>query len=262
MKHYIRIYLALIKLNVASLFAYRSNFYNALVISTGWGVISVGAIVLLTAKTSSVYGWSRNELLLLSGIYSIITGVFHIFFSSNFERFSEVIHYGRMDGFLLKPVDEQFLLTCTIFRPVTIIRFILGIVFCIFILSLMHRSVTLMTVVSFFILCLASVMLLYAIWFSVVTLTIWFTTLSNLVDFLYNASNLGRYPSEILTKTGSIFAFLLIPLTFIASIPAKQLIGKATVVDVSTLFIFSCGFFFLSRKFWKFALRHYTSASS
>src|SRR3972149_8688112 len=90
MGKYVRIYRDLLRLNLSSLVAYRSNFVNSVVSSTAWGVFSLVSIVLLTYRVQSVFGWTREEILLLTGVYSVVIGVFHTLFSRNFVRFSRL----------------------------------------------------------------------------------------------------------------------------------------------------------------------------
>ena len=250
------------KINASLLLTYRANFYNAVVITLGWGFVSVTSVMLLTAKTNSVYGWSREQLYLLTGIYSIIIGIFHMFFSASLERFARTISLGQLDSYLLTPIDTQLFLSIKNFRPVSSLRVIIGILFTLYIINAMHISFTIFTFFTFSLFIFMGVLLLYSIWFLVITITIWNPNLSNLVDFLYNFSNLGRYPPALLLYTKNFVVFLLIPLTLIASVPSRFALGQVSSLEIVGLFIFSTGLFTLSRFFWKFALRHYTSASS
>ncbi len=262
MKKYLKVFLLLLKLNLASLIAYRANFINSFVINVGWGVVSILQIIILTNKTASVYGWSKYELYILAGIYGIVIGLFHMFFSSNFERFSRITLYGQMDGYLIKPIDPQFLLTCSIFRPLHIFRIILGIGFVAFVLQIIHVHVNFLDLIEFSLLVIGSVVIMYSFWLLVTTVTIWFSNLSNLADMLYNVSNIGRYPPQILLKTGNVLLFILVPLTLISSVPGRLLIHKITSLEIFSILFFAISLYFLSRKFFTHALKSYTSASS
>lgn len=261
MKKYTSLYFTLLKLNFITLLAYRANFINSAVSSIGWGIISIVSMYILTAKTSSVYGWSRNELLLLTGVYSVSIGIFHTIFSRNFDRFSKVIHLGDLDGILLKPIDSQFLLSFTLFNYMSITRLLIGIIFTIYMLVVIHIGITLLSLVGFLIFILLGVLLLYSVWFGLMTLVLWATNLDNFKEFLYQLNNLGRYPSELLYHTGNTFLFLFIPITYIATIPVKSILLKPNIIDITIFIIASITLFFFSRIFWKFALRYYTSAN-
>jgi ABC-2 type transport system permease protein len=261
MKKYLRIYLVLIRLNFAALIAYRAHFINSLIGTLGWSIVSVATMLLLTSKTKTVAGWSQNELLAATGMYSIIIGAFGTLFTRNFERFSRIIHLGQLDGILTKPADSQFLLSCTIVNFASLARIVLGILYTAYILTKMNATVTPSSLALFILFAFCGLILLYAIWFLALTITVWFTNLSNIIDFLYNFNNLSRYPPEVIQQTKNLFLLVLLPLTLIATVPVKALIAKATLTNELLLLCFATLLFFLARKFWHFALRHYTSAS-
>src|SRR5213078_2462782 len=46
------------------------------------------------------------------GCYFALEGVMETFFMSNCSEFADLVRSGDLDFFLLKPIDEQFLVTC------------------------------------------------------------------------------------------------------------------------------------------------------
>jgi ABC-2 type transport system permease protein len=96
---------------------------------------------------------------------------------------------------------------------------------------------------------------------SVMTFLIWHSKLSNLTDLLYEGHNVSKYPQEIYKGASEFIFFALFPLTLVVVIPAKALIHKLVFTDIIWPFFFAVVMFFIARKFWKFALRSYTSAS-
>lgn len=260
MKRYFRLYLLLIRVNFSALLAYRANFVNGLIGTTGWSLVSLLSMFLLTSRTSSVYGWTPNELLTVAGIYIILIGIFHTLFSKNFERFSLLVHLGQLDSILLKPVDSQFLLSLWYLNYASIFRIGIGVFFVGYMLEHMHVSITIFTIGGFILFGTAGIILLYSVWYAVLTLTIWFTNLSNLVDFLYAFNYFARFPPEMILQARNFFLYLVLPITFVATIPAKVVLLENPIEYMFLLLFFSLLFLFLSRMFWKFALKFYTSA--
>ncbi|MBI5122748.1 ABC-2 family transporter protein [Candidatus Roizmanbacteria bacterium] len=260
-KRYLRVYLVFLRLNFNTLFAYRANLINSLVANSVWAIFGIVAMLLLTSKVSHVFGWTRNELLILAGVYNIIFSIFYLFFSGNFSEFSSNIHFGRLDAILTKPIDSQFMMTCTTVRYTQIVRLILGFSFVIYIISQMHAQITFVIIISFVIYLILSIVILYSLWMMVMTLTIWYTKLSNLVDFLYESHNVAKYPQEIYQGLNFVTYMVIFPLTLIVTIPVKALLQKMLLGDVFWPIIFAIILFYVSRNFWRFALRSYTSAS-
>lgn len=262
MKKYFRVYAVLLKMNFLALVAYRVHFFNSLIGSIGWGLLSLFAIVLLTSKTTTVFRWKREELLLLNGMYGIIIGIFHTVFSRNFERFASVIHFGQLDTVLVKPFDSQFLLSFWMFGYSSLSRIVIAFLYTMYISQQLRVSFAPIHVIFFLLLMIISLLLLYSLWFIVITTTVWFTRLSNLVALMFNITGMARYPQEMFHQLVNYVFIFLLPLTLIITVPTKVYLQRLHLFDVGELLSLSLIFFFISRRFWKFALRYYTSASS
>lgn len=262
MKKYLKVYRTLLILNFATLNAYRGAFINSSLNTIIWGSFSIIIIFLLTSKASSIYGWTANELYILAGLYNIVIGFFHMLFSRNFERFSRVINLGQLDTILIKPLDSQFLLSFWFINYTSLIRIFLGIGTIVYILTIFDKPFNFLSLFLFIPLCILSLIMLYSIWFIICTLLIWFTNLSNLIDLLYEVNSVARFPQEMYRGFGQTVLLFLFPLTILLTTPAKSLLSRLTFFDVLITLILSLSLLVVSRAFWKFALRFYTSASS
>lgn len=262
MKKYLQIYITLIKMNFSRLVIYRGNLVSNIISSLAWGSFLVIQIMLVTSRTNSIYGWSRNELLLLAGSFNLIVGLFHIFFSRSFARFSVIIDKGDLDFFLLKPVDPQFLLSFHTLNIASILRVLFGIFFNVYLVMQMGLRVSWLDIVSYCIFIFTGVIILYSIWFTVTTLIIWFTRLSNLVELLYTLNGVARLPPDFINEVKNIFVLLLLPLTFVVATPTEFLVHRVSEWNVIRTIFTAIFLFGFSRWFWKRSLKYYTSASS
>ncbi len=260
-RRYAKIYGVLLRLNWATLFAYRASMISSIISHTAWATFIIVSMLLLTSKTSSVFGWTRNELLILAGMYNVVYSVFYFLFSRNFNEFVNLIHFGRLDAILTKPIDSQFLISCTIVSYTHIIRFFIGVGFLIFVLSQMHAVITPILIIICALLVVLSVLIIYSFWFLVMTLTLWFTKLSNLMDLLYEIKGITKFPQEVYKGASIYLLVALFPLTLVVVVPAKALLQKMLLGDVVWPLFFAVVMFVAARKFWQYALRSYTSAS-
>lgn len=262
MQHYLKVYKALLKINLVRIMTYRANFISSIFISVGWSIFSVTSILLLTHNAKTVYGWTRVELLTLTFVYNIYTGIFNALFGVNFERFSRIIDKGELDGLLLKPIDSQFLVSFWITGYNRLIRIIIGLVLTFYmVVFYFHFPITVVNIISFFVLLALGILTSYSFWFIICTIMMWSPRLSNLVELLYNIQTIARYPQTMLRETFYFLFFFFLPLTLIVSTPTKVLINKALGGDLVGLLFFTFVLFLISRWWWKFALRWYTSAS-
>lgn len=262
MKRYFHFYKTLLKLNFARLVIYKSNLINNIISSVCWGGFLIVQILLVTSKTSTIYGWSKEQVLLLAATFNLIIGLFHMLFSRNFARFSLIIDKGDLDFYLLKPIDSQLLLTTSVINLASFFRVILGVGFTIYVLSILQTTITIATLLLYIILVMFGILILYSIWFMVSTLIIWFTRLSNLIDFLYTLNGISRLPPGFINEIKNIFLIFFLPFTFVAATPTEVIMNHISESDIASMFVTAILLFFLSRWFWHKSLQYYTSASS
>ncbi len=262
MKRYLGIYAQLLRLNLASLLTYRVNFINNVIASIGWGAMSLYTVIILTARVTDAYGWKREELLLLNGIYGIIVGVFHMFLSINMGRMSRIIHMGELDSILIKPIDSQFAISLWQVNFSTVFRILMAAGYTAWIIHSMQLSVSIASVLLVCTLAVVSLILLYSIWFLLLTNLMWFTNMSNLVVFLYSFESMARFPKEMLAQLSGVLFYVVFPIALVINTPARVLLNRVAWTDILTLTVIAVCLWIAARKYWLFALRHYTSASS
>ena len=262
MRRYLKIYLLIIRINYHRALANRGDFVSGLFGSLAWGVFSIVAVYILSARTTSVYGWTRNELYILMGVFNIIMGgMFRSINALNFDKMSSIIQHGDLDSYLTKPISSQFMISFLEVQTYGIVRVFIAVIFTLFMINQSHIPITFLSVFSFMILAVFGFITIYSFWFLTMTILIWYPDLHNLSELLYTSDNMTRYPPQVLPAMRALLFYFFFPLTFVVSIPAKALLQKLNVSDVLLLVGFATGLLFLSRKFWKFALRYYTSAS-
>ena len=224
--------------------------------------MSLYSVIMLTARVTDAYGWQREELLLFNGIYGVIIGIFHMFISINMGRLSKVIHMGELDGILVKPIDSQFAVSLWMVNFATIFRILMALGYSIWIAGQLHLVVTIPQLVLFVFLACVSLILLYSLWFLILTNLIWFSNMTNLVLFMYSFESMARFPKEMLQQLASFLFVFVMPLALVINTPSRALLSRLDYKDALVVLVLAGGLWFVSRWYWRFALRHYTSASS
>lgn len=258
---YLRIYKALIAANIARVMAYKKHFLSQIISSLGWGIFSILTILLLTSHVSTVFGWTRNELIFLTVMINVIYGTYRTLFDTNFWGFSRIIHKGELDAVLLKPVDSQFQMSTWYIDFSGVIRTSIAIGLAIYLTHIFNFQVTLFSLLIFILLSIAGVILLYSITFSFLTIIIWFSKLHNLYELINTGTSTSKYPKEMYAGLNGFLFFILLPMILIISTPTRALLQKGNIWDSMLIVAFAIICFTFSRLFWKFALRFYTSAS-
>ena len=104
----------------------------------------------------------------------------------------------------------------------------------------------------------------YSIMLGLAAVSFWIVRAQGLVYGYFNFLNIARYPDAIFPRLFRVIFGWIIPVVIIANIPARLLIksfGQPLPLMVH-LVVASTVVFWLSRVFWRFALQHYSSASS
>ena len=77
-----------------------------------WLAILVAFYRTVFARTSTIAGWSEPQYFFFVGCFFAMNGLIEMLFLENCNEFAELVRTGDLDVLLLKPIDEQFLITC------------------------------------------------------------------------------------------------------------------------------------------------------
>lgn len=261
LKRYWHFYRAVIKTNFSLLLTYRVNFYAGLITTLSWVALSVLAMIIYSSQSSTISGWTLNELLTLSGVFSIVTGLSYSLFLTSFQELSLDIDAGNLDSALLKPLDSQFYATTKHMSLHNLARFVVGLAILIF--SLRNTTVPIFLLFTNILLLLAAIIILYSIWMIFVTFNFYSKRLDNVISFLLEIfDNLNRTPSDTFRLASSWAFNALLPLFMVVSFPAKSFWGKLSTNYTIAIFLTAILLFIASHKFWLYSFRRYESASS
>ena len=262
LRKYLKVYKNFLHTSLASELEYKTNIFIDLITA----ILSlIGSIFLLSIffqNTSSIGGWEFEQALIIQGIYTILNGITNTWFNPNLTEIVKHIREGTLDFVLLKPIDSQFFVSLKKITPSGFLEIILGICLLLYCIRINQINLTL----SFLTLCLmtiiCSICILYSLWFFISTTTIWFVKTWNATEVLRSFLYIGRFPLGSFSLSLRIFFSVVIPIAFITTIPSEVFLGLSELWKIFLEIIVAILFLITSRKFWLFALKSYTSASS
>ena len=262
LKKYIKIYSLYFYTSLASELEYKTN----VIIDFLTAILSlIGSIFLLTIffqNAENIGGWKFEQALIIQGIYTILNGITNTWFNPNLTEIVKHIREGTLDFILLKPIDSQFSISFKKIAPSGFLEIIMGFFLLFYSLGINQININL----GFLLLCLTtlfcSIAILYSIWFLISTTTIWFVKTWNAIEVLRSFLYVGRFPLNSFSFSLRIFFSIFIPIAFITTIPSEVFLGLAKIWEILLELVVSGIFLIVSRKFWLYALKSYTSASS
>jgi ABC-2 type transport system permease protein len=94
------------------------------------------------------------------------------------------------------------------------------------------------------------------------TTSIWFVKIYNVTEVLRGLLEAGRFPIVAYPIAYRVFFTFIIPVAFLTTVPAQSFLGRGSWGWWLGSVLLAIALLQLSKAFWKFALRSYTSASS
>src|SRR5438552_7889732 len=109
---YLNLWASLAKFSLLGEMAFRGNFVVKVFVELLWLAILLLFNFTLFEYTQNIADWDQHEYLFFLGCYFAMAGLLEMLFLSNCNEFAELVRTGDLDFFLLKPVDEQFMVSC------------------------------------------------------------------------------------------------------------------------------------------------------
>jgi ABC-2 type transport system permease protein len=261
-KKYLKVYTKFLHTSLASELEYKTNILIDLITA----ILSlIGSIFLLSIffqNNFSIGGWEFKQALIIQGIYTILNGITNTWFNPNLTEIVKHIREGTLDFVLLKPIDSQFYISLKKITPSGVLEIMLGSCLLLYCIKINQININLLFMTLCFITIICSICILYSLWFFISTTTIWFVKTWNATEVLRSFLYIGRFPLNSFSLSLRIFFSIFIPIAFITTIPSEVFLGLSKLWEILLEIIVAIVFLFFSRRFWLFALKFYTSASS
>ena len=265
MSRYLHIYWLMIRNSLIREMNFKANFLLWMVVEFLWFLGQMVFLEVLYGHVDSIGGWSKWECVLLVGTHQITSQIFQAFFYVNLAELPELIRTGRLDLMLLLPMDAQFAVSTRKFGMDNIVNALVGVAIVVFSLAQLHVVPSLQQIALYAVAIAFGVGIHYAVMFGLATAAFWIVRAQGLIYGYFNVFNIARFPDSVFPfgLFKAIFTYC-IPVIIVANVPARTLgraleqpwTGLAQLVG-ATVFIVA-----VTRGFWRFALKRYSSASS
>ncbi len=241
---------------------YRANFLINSVMSVFWASFAILGIKILFLHRDHIGDWSYYEVLLVIGLFQLFTGVMEGVLRPNVTQIVEQIRLGTMDFLLTKPVSSQFLASMRYVRVWHLVDVAVGVGICGYALFRLQVQVSVWQALLFLLLLCSATVLLYSLWLLMVTTAFWFVRIDNITHLFSAVFDAGRFPVTIYPGWVQGVLLFVVPVGFITTVPAAAALGRLSLGYAALSFVMAAVMFVASYFFWRFAVRHYSSASS
>lgn len=267
MGRYLRLLGALARYGLARELAFRGNLIAKVAVEMLWLAILLIFYLTVFQNTTRVAGWTAEKYLFFVGCYFAMAALVETFFLGNCNEFADLVRSGDLDFLLLKPIDEQFLVTCRSIDWSTAPNVLVGA--AVMGVSLWRMDDWHFDPVKaglFVLMFLCGLGLAYSFLVLLTAASVWLVRNQSLFELWWLFSSLMRYPREIFqtryaSPVGWFFTFV-IPAMLVISVPADVMVRAFQPWVVVFTAAATAVFLVVSRKMFRLALRRYRSASS
>jgi ABC-2 type transport system permease protein len=260
--HTFKVLSSLLKINIQMSLAYRADTIINILLNVmwlGWELLSLSIIF---NNTTTIGGWGFPELVALLGVFRLVNTMMIALIWPNTEKFNQSIRDGSMDYTILQPVNSMFLVT---FSRISVWRawdLMLAIVLIAVGINMSGDSVTPPQILSFILLAISGVIVIYSLWIVLIALTFWFTKFDNNVTIMQALLDSGRYPVTVYPVWLRIIVTYIIPIAVATTIPLQGLRGDLDFSHILVFIAIGILSFLVASRVWKAGLKRYSGASS
>ncbi len=258
---------ALARYGLARELAFRGNLIAKVAVEFIWLAILLIFYLTIFQNTTRVAEWSEDQYLFFVGCYFAMGALVETFFLSNCNEFADLVRSGDLDFLLLKPIDEQFLVTCRSIDWSTLPNVVVGAAVMGVSLWRMHWVFNPLHLGLFFAMFLCGLGLAYSFLVLLTAASVWMVRNQSLYELWWLFSSLMRYPRELflgnawVLPMGFFFSFI-VPAMLVISVPADVMVRTWNPRVVGFTAVAALALIVVSRLVFRMALRRYRSASS
>ena len=261
LRRYLRLALIFAAASISAQLEYRVNFVVNLIGSLITAGGALFGLLILYADGQPLGGWSYREAMVVVGLYTLVQGFIGAFLTPNLNSIGEAVRTGTLDFTLLKPIDAQFFVSARNINIFRLTDLFIGLGLVIWAVNALPDIAPGGVAVGA-LLVGAALAIVYAIWFMLTTTAFWFVKVANLTDLFSSLFRAGQMPAAAFPGWVRLIFTFLIPVAFITTVPAEAIVGRVRSASSLTALGVMLLLLAVSRWFWRFAVRSYTSASS
>jgi ABC-2 type transport system permease protein len=241
---------------------YRASFALAVVEGLSQLLLVVLAFELIYQFSDTIAGWRREQILLLVGVYRVVDGIVSAQIAPNMLALPGYVQSGELDFHLLRPVSSQFLVSTRRVTLPELTNVLIGLGLVGYAAGPAGVVWNVADLVRALVLLLCGVLLLYAVWFAIMTCSVWLMQLDTLDSLFFSLFQAAQYPVHFFAGPARALFTFAFPVAFATTFPTEALLGLGDPLLVPLGLALAVAGLVGTHLFWRSALRHYQSASS
>ena len=265
---YLRLYWFLVSACMIRELSFRVNFLVRCATHLLWLSLMLVFFQVIFRHTRTIGDLDEDRYLFFLGTSLTLNALVHCLFITGCAEFSESVRTGNLDFVLLKPVDEQFLLTCQRIDWAMIPEVLFSMSVAAYAGYRIGGIPSMPRIICYCILLGGGLAILYGLLVIISACSVWTVRHQELYELWFHLVQFSRYPADIYGRhvlsalLGSVLTYVL-PILVAVTVPARY--GAMLLESwhpVAYLLLAAVAALMISRWIFRFALRSYQSASS
>ncbi len=259
--YYLRLIGGQLRMSVLAALQYRLGFWTEGVLGVAWSALGMAPLLVAVEHLDTVEGWNAWQLLLLTGCFTLVSGLFSALLQPALIESMNHIRKGTLDYVLLRPADALVLCLVTAFAPWRLVEALGGLLLIVIALARLGAPGVLDVLAALGI-GLGGLLALYALGIMVLCASFRAVQLQNLTYLMEAVLDFARWPATVFRGFLRILFTFVIPLAVMTTYPAQALLGQASLSTVIMSIGTGLALMVVARIMWTRSLRGYSSASS
>lgn len=243
--------------------AYRPSFFLAVLGKTTRMLIYILMFQVIYFNTPLLAGWKYEEIFLLIVTFLTIETLVITTFHRNLAYYlPDLLKKGDFDFLLTKPLNPLFYSSFRIIDLMDLTSSLLVIYLWYYYFTHYAAAISVWQALLFIILMICSLIFIFSLLVIVASTAFWTINATGLGRFFEEIIRIGRFPTDIFRGIFSFLFLYVFPVGIVATVPAKAFLGLNSWYYFVYVLLFTGLLFWLGKKIWTHALKHYSSASS
>ena len=257
----LRVFFHNFKISLLNELAHKANFLMRFLSDSIFFFVYFVFYTVIYTYVDNINGWGKYDMLFLMGTFHIVISLFAAFFVPNLAQIPGMVKGGGLDGYIVKPISSQFLLSTRLVDIGSLINIFLGIAIIITSANQLEIEVTLITALLYIGYIFTGVFIMYNVLFILICTIFWLHDSSWSIGFFMTFNSFADKPVSI--YKGVIYRFLvyLFPVGLVANVPANIVLDKPNYNLEIWFIVAAILLFALSKFIWVKGIKLYEGAS-
>lgn len=262
MRRYLRILYASFRASLIADLEYRMNIVMRVVTDVMWYAAQLSVFEVLFRHTSVISGWTIEDTRVFMCMMYVVDAFWMFLFHENLEHFSDKVSKGEIDLILAKPVSSQFMLSFQRFNTAYLANIVITHAMLFYALSQLPQGINWLRLFLLFITVPCALAITYGIRFFFTASALIYTRAENISYLWFQFYRLGMRPDSIYPPWLRYIVLSIVPVGFIASVPSRLILHAPDLTLLTASLGLAAASVFFSMRYWRFALKFYSSSSS